>query len=300
LRAWLARPAKYRQTVHEAPPLQRDYAEPAKPESRMKDQPVADVAKRLDVWLQGWWHRRWERLPLRFTIWVTIAVVTASLFEIVPTFLVRSNVPTISSVGPYTPLELAGRDIYLSEGCYNCHSQMVRPILAETKRYGEYSKAGEFVYDHPFQWGSRRIGPDLAREGGKQSPLWHVLHFQDPKQVVQGSIMPPYPWLLQSQLDFEAIPVRMKAMRMLGVEEYTDEDIQAAVDAARGQASEIAERVERDKGPANLEDKQVIALVAYLDRLGVDLFKPPPAEAAGGEAAALAAGGANEAAGGAE
>ena len=105
--------------------------------------------------------------PFRFTVWVTVAVVVASLFEIIPTFLIRSNVPTIASVQPYTPLELVGRDIYLSEGCYNCHSQMIRPILAETKRYGEYSKPGEFVYDHPFQWGSRRIGPDLAREGGQ-------------------------------------------------------------------------------------------------------------------------------------
>ncbi len=119
------------------------------------------------------WHRRWERLPIRFTVLTTLAVVVASLFEIIPTFLIRSNVPTIATVKPYTPLELAGRDIYVSEGCYNCHSQMIRPMVAETKRYGEYSKPGEFIYDRPFQWGSRRIGPDLAREGGKQSSFWH-------------------------------------------------------------------------------------------------------------------------------
>ena len=118
-------------------------------------------------------------------------MVVASLFEIIPTFLIRSNVPTIATVKPYTPLELVGRDIYLAEGCYNCHSQMIRPILAETKRYGEYSKPGEFVYDHPFQWGSRRIGPDLAREGGNRSPLWHVLHFEEPRQVTKARSCPP-------------------------------------------------------------------------------------------------------------
>ena len=124
---------------------------------------------------------RWERLPIRFTVLTTLAVVVASLFEMIPTFLIRSNVPTIATVKPYTPLELAGRDIYVSEGCYNCHSQMIRPMVAETKRYGEYSKPGEFIYDRPFQWGSRRIGPDLAREGGKQSSLWHWRHLENPQ-----------------------------------------------------------------------------------------------------------------------
>jgi cytochrome c oxidase cbb3-type subunit I/II len=154
---------------------------------------------------------------------------------------------------------------------------MIRPILAETKRYGEYSKAGEFVYDHPFQWGSRRIGPDLAREGGKQSPLWHTLHFQDPKQVVQGSIMPPFSWLLKTPLNFDEIPRKMTAMQTLGVP-YSDHDIETAVDTAKKQAREIADKIERDKGPAGLEDMKVIALIAYVDRLGVDLFAVPPGE----------------------
>ena len=181
LKTMAARPAVYDEPVQEAPALAREYAEPPEPKSRLEGAAVLDVAHRFDIWLQGWWHRRWERRPFRFTVWVVIAVVVASLFEIIPTFLIRSNVPTIATVEPYTPLELLGRDIYLAEGCYNCHSQMIRPILAETKRYGEYSKAGEFVFDHPFQWGSRRIGPDLAREGGKQSFLWHALHFQEPQ-----------------------------------------------------------------------------------------------------------------------
>ncbi len=134
-----------------------------------------------------------------------------------PTFVIRSNVPTIATVKPYTPLELAGRDIFVGEGCYNCHSQMIRPMVAETKRYGEYSKPGESVYDHPFQWGSRRIGPDLAREGGKQSDLWHVLHFRNPADMNEGSMMPSYAYLLKKKLDFDSIPLRIGAMQTLGV-----------------------------------------------------------------------------------
>jgi cbb3-type cytochrome c oxidase subunit II len=153
--------------VHQAPALSAVYVDPPAPlpphgEHRTRAQ-GDDVHP-------GRVAPVWERKPLKFTVWVCSSrSVIASLFEIIPTFLIRANVPTIASVQPYTPLELAGRDIYIAEGCYNCHSQMIRPIYAETKRYGEYSKPGEFVYDHPFQWGSRRIGPDLAREGGKQS-----------------------------------------------------------------------------------------------------------------------------------
>jgi cytochrome c oxidase cbb3-type subunit I/II len=282
-----ARPAQYDEPVHRAAPLARDWAEPPKPESRLKGAAVLGVAHWMDKWSQLWWHQRWERLPLRFTMWVTIAVAVASLFQIIPTFLIRSNVPTITSVKPYTPLELYGRDIYLAEGCYNCHSQMIRPILSETKRYGEFSKAGEFVYDHPFQWGSRRIGPDLARVGGQKSPHWHVVHFQQPQQLVEGSIMPPYPWLLTSKTDFDAIPRRMRAMQMLGVP-YTDAEVDAAVQAAQNQAEIVAAKViEQDSSLTGLQDKKAIALIAYLDRLGTDLFataeaplEPPPAESA--------------------
>jgi cytochrome c oxidase cbb3-type subunit I/II len=276
LMTWKARPKVYEETVHEAPPLERDYVEPPKPTSRLSEGSVVEIAHKIDVWQQGWWHRRWERRPIRFTVWVVIAVVVASLFEIIPTFLIKANVPTIETVKPYTPLELAGRDVYLTEGCYNCHSQMIRPILSETERYGEYSKPGEFVYDHPFQWGSRRIGPDLAREGGKQSPAWHALHFEDPDLVTQGSIMPPYPWLLEKPLDFEAIPSRMKAMKRVGVP-YSEEEIRDAVDMARRQAEDIADKIAGNDGRTDLADKQVVALIAYLDRLGTDLFAPPAA-----------------------
>ena len=274
---WAARPKVYEEPVHEAPPLERSYVEPPRPQSRLAKGSVVDVAHKIDIWQQGWWHRRWERRPIRFTVWVVIAVVAASLFEIIPTFLIKSNVPTIETVKPYTPLELVGRDLYLAEGCYNCHSQMIRPILSETKRFGEYSKPGEFVYDHPFQWGSRRIGPDLAREGGKQSPAWHALHFEDPAQVTQGSIMPPYPWLLENPLDFDAIPSRMKAMRLVGVP-YSEEEIAASLDVARRQAQDIADKIAGTEGRTDLADKQVVALIAYLDRMGTDLFATPEQE----------------------
>ena len=288
LMTWSRRPAVYEQEVHHAPPLERWYQEPPKPQSRLQDAPVSDWAHRIDIWTQAWWHRRWERRPFRFTVWVTISVIVASLFEIIPTFLIRSNIPTIDTVKPYTPLELVGRDLYLDNGCYNCHSQMIRPILSETKRYGDYSKPGEFVYDHPFQWGSRRIGPDLAREGGNRSALWHVLHFEEPSQVVEGSIMPNYPFLQENELNFDLIPARMKAMQRLGVP-YSEPDIANAVLAAREQAAVVAAKVVQDQGPAGLETKQVIALIAYIDRLGVDLFASPAAEPAAPAPAAPAA-----------
>jgi cytochrome c oxidase cbb3-type subunit I/II len=207
-----------------------------------------------------------------------VAVVAASLFEIIPTFLIKSNVPTIATVTPYTPLELAGRDIYISEGCYNCHSQMVRPIRAETERYGEYSKPGEFVWDHPFQWGSRRIGPDLQRVGGKYPDLWHVRHMADPRAITAGSIMPAYPWLLTEPLDFASIEPALRAHRALGVP-YSDEDIAGGVAAARAQAAELAARVVEQGGPEGLADRQIVALTAYLQRLGTDITKPEPVTA---------------------
>ncbi len=279
IKTWAARPARYEEPVHEAPALSPAYVGPPVPESRLKGAPVLDFANTLDVWLQGWWHRRGERQPLRFLFWVIGAVVAASLFEIVPLFLIQSNVPTISSVKPYTPLELLGRDIYIENGCYNCHSQMIRPILAETKRYGDYSLGGESVYDHPFQWGSRRIGPDLARESGKQSPDWHIRHFISPRDTSQGqSIMPDFAWLLESKAEFEVIPQRMRGMRMLGVP-YTDDDIDHGVENAQKQAQEIVAKIKEYPSPGQLADKRVIALIAYLDKLGRDISAPPPAAA---------------------
>src|SRR6185503_13941004 len=171
-----------------------------------------------------------------------VAVVIASLFEIIPTFLIRSNVPTIASVRPYTPLELAGRDLYQREGCFNCHSQMIRPFRFETERYGEYSKPGESVYDHPFLWGSRRLGPDLAREGGKYNEMWHLRHFENPRAISPKSIMPRYAQLTRQTLDFDQIQHRVDVMAMLGVP-YGSAVTEGA-GMARAQAKSIAATLE--------------------------------------------------------
>ncbi|MDX9912194.1 MAG: cytochrome-c oxidase, cbb3-type subunit I [Phycisphaerales bacterium] len=282
---WSMRPRKYETPIQRVAPLSRVYEDDPMPASRLSA--VVELGHKGDVWLQGAWHRRMERLPVRFTIWVVIAVATASLFEIIPTFLIKSNVPTIATVQPYTPLELAGRDVYIAEGCYNCHSQMIRPIFAEVERYGEYSKAGEFVYDHPFQWGSRRIGPDLAREGvppNKKSTSWHVQHFLEPPVISPGSVMPPYPHLATTPLNFEAIQARVGTMAMLGVPYGEAVKDGFAVELARAQAkaltNELVSEIAANDPNADLEpyrsmeDKKIIALVAYLQRMGTDLTRP--------------------------
>jgi cytochrome c oxidase cbb3-type subunit I/II len=268
---WRSAPAKYQEPIVTAPALAGEYREAA-PESplRKAGAPVLDLAYSLEAFARAAWHRTWERLPVTFTVATTIAVVVASAAELVPTFLLRSNVPTIASVQPYTPLELLGRDIYISEGCYTCHSQMVRPIRAETQRYGEYSKAGEFVYDHPFQWGSRRIGPDLHRVGGKYPHLWHVEHLRDPRAISPGSIMPAYAWLLEQPLDLTVVAPRVEAMVTLGVP-YTDEERANAAALAEAQARRIGDEVVAQGGPDGLQDKKVAALIAYLQRLGTDI-----------------------------
>jgi len=272
---WKARPATYADPEHEAPAL--GVFEEGSPKHEAKG----------FAWLaRADFHRAWERKALKFSVLTALAVIVASLFEIIPTFLVRSNVPSISSVAPYTPLELAGRDVYLEDGCYNCHSQMVRPIRAETERYGEYSKPGEFVYDHPFQWGSRRIGPDLHRVGGKYPHLWHVRHMEDPRSTTPQSIMPPYPWLLKEDTDFAGIQKRVDVMAMLGVP-YGDA-VNKAEALAREQAKQIAAEIQAQGGPAGLEGKKIVALTAYLQRLGTDIKKAPAAE--GGQRQATASG----------
>jgi cytochrome c oxidase cbb3-type subunit I/II len=276
VQTWRARPATYDVPVVEAPALSRDYVDPVPPQSRLEAN--IEFGHKGDVWMQGWWHRRWERMPFRFVMYTILAVGTASLLELVPTFLIKSNVPTIASVQPYTPLELGGRDIYISEGCYNCHSQMIRPLWAEVKRYGEYSKPGEFVYDHPFQWGSRRIGPDLAREGGRQSHDWHVRHMENPQQMVAQSIMPGFSHLLVDDTDFAGLQARVRVMAMLGVPYGTMVNDGEAEKAARAQAASIASDLEKQGGYAGLKDKKILALVAYLQRLGTDISKPAPAD----------------------
>jgi len=273
---WRNRPASYSVPVVTAPRLTDHFVDANAPATVLTAN--AEFGKALDVWSTGWWHRIWERKPFKFTVYVFIAVAIASLLEIIPTFLIQSNVPTIASVKPYTPLELAGRDIYIAEGCYNCHSQMIRRLYSDTKRYGEYSMPGEFVYDHPFQWGSRRIGPDLAREGGRQSDLWHVLHMKDPAQVTPRSLMPSYPHLFTDEIDFAGIQTRVRVMAMLGVPYGDNVSDGVAEKAARAQAVAIAKNVVSQGGEEGLESKQVIALIAYLQRLGRDISQPvaPP------------------------
>lgn len=278
IRTWMARPPKYAEAVQTAPALTPSYVSDApKPSSRLTSN--TDFGKKGEVWLQAWWHRVWEGKPMVFTIWTIVAVVAASLISNVPMFMIRSNVPTIASVQPYTPLELKGREIYIAEGCYNCHSQMIRPLWAETKRYSpEYSKAGEFVYDHPFQWGSRRIGPDLAREGGVRSNLWHAQHFENPQEVTAQSIMPSYGHLFEKSLDLEDIQRLVRTHAMLGVPYAKMVKDGASQASAKEQARLIAEDIARAGGRPGLEDKQVVALIAYMQRLGTDIKKAPPTE----------------------
>ena len=221
------------------------------------------------------WHRVIERKPVRLLIFALIAILIGGAVEMIPTFLVKSNVPTIEAVKPYTPLELQGRDIYIKEGCYNCHSQMIRPFRHETERFGDYSKSGEFVYDHPFQWGSKRTGPDLAREGSKKlrkSHSWHYNHMQNPTSMSPGSVMPRYPWLLVKEIDVKSTTSKLAVMQKLGVP-YTDEEIKNGKKALESQAEQIAAEL-RDQGIKEADaKKEIIALIAYLQRLGTDVEK---------------------------
>ncbi len=193
-------------------------------------------------------HEVIEKNGLLMAILVGCLISVGGLVEITPLFFLKSTIPPLEGVKPYTALQLEGRDIYIREGCYNCHSQMIRPFRAETERYGPYSKPAESMYDHPFQWGSKRTGPDLARVGGKYPDSWHVQHMNDPRSIVPESVMPRYPWLAETELDASRIRTKMEAMRKLGVP-YTDEEIEAA--------------------PAALQGKtELDALIAYLQSLG--------------------------------
>jgi cytochrome c oxidase cbb3-type subunit I/II len=220
------------------------------------------------------WHRQIERRPVQFMILSLVVILIGGLIELVPTFMIQSNVPSIASVKPYTPLELEGRDIYVREGCYVCHSQMIRPFRSETERYGEYSKAGEFVYDHPFQWGSKRTGPDLAREGVgnlKKSNGWHFRHFREPGSMSEGSVMPAYAFLLENDLDLSNTEAKINAMRTLGVPYEKGYEKKAVADLEE-QASQISSGLVSDSIRISPK-KEVIALIAYLQRLGTDIGK---------------------------
>ena len=215
------------------------------------------------------WHRVIERRPVQMLVFSLVAVAIGGAIEIIPTMLIESNIPTIASVKPYTPLELEGRDIYIREGCNNCHSQMIRPFRSETERYGEYSKAGEFVYDHPHLWGSKRTGPDLHRVGAKYSDSWHYNHMMDPGSMSPGTIMPSYPWLFEDEVNVEGTPAKIRAMQTLGVP-YAEGYDQIAVEDLTYQAESITKNLEKD-GLQVLPNSEIVALIAYLQRLGTDI-----------------------------
>ena len=219
-------------------------------------------------------HRWLEAKPLTLTVLALVAVAIGGLIEIVPMFLIKNNVPTITSVKPYTPLEMMGRDIYIREGCVGCHSQMIRPFRSETERYGDFSKAGEFVYDHPFLWGSKRTGPDLHREGGKYPDAWHYNHMDDPQSTSPGSIMPRYSWLLTQKIETNAMPPRIAALRKVGVPYpvgYENGDAQKDL-AKQADAIVLGLKVGLVESKP---DREIIALIAYLQRLGKDIKAAP-------------------------
>jgi cytochrome c oxidase cbb3-type subunit I/II len=234
------------------------------------------------------WHAWLERKPVQFTLLTTLAVAIGGVIQIVPMLVVKSNITTIPSVKPYSPLELQGRDLYIREGCNNCHSQMIRPFRSEVERYGDYSKSGEYVYDHPFLWGSKRTGPDLHRVGGKYNDNWHFNHMWDPRSTSPGSIMPPYKWMYANKaMDNSLIEKKMQVMVQLGVP-YSEAEITNARKNMDIQASNIEKNLNNDpdfvksyedskkkaaaKGEAfvAMKDREIVALIAYMQRLGTD------------------------------
>ncbi len=232
-------------------------------------------------------HRWLEAKPMLLAVLALVAVAIGGLVEFVPMWVIKENVPTIASVKPYTPLEVMGRDIYIREGCVSCHSQMVRPFRSETERYGEYSKAGEYVYDHPFLWGSKRTGPDLHRVGGKYPDAWHYNHLDDPRITSPGSLMPRYSWLLTQKLDTNALAPRLAALRKVGVPYPGGYENGPAMKDLKVQAAKVVVNLRQGMVTNAPPDTEVIALIAYLQRLGSDIKSAPAAPAAPAKTAQL-------------
>jgi cytochrome c oxidase cbb3-type subunit I/II len=217
------------------------------------------------------WHKWIEGRPLQMLLWSTILIAVGGIVQIIPMVFIESQVPKISTVKPYTPLELTGRDLYIREGCVGCHSQMIRPFRSETERYGEYSKSGEYIYDRPFLWGSKRTGPDLLRVGAKYPDSWHYNHMMDPTSMSPGSIMPSYPALADTDLDLSGLPSKITALRKLGTP-YAVGFENTAIADAQAQAQKIAKNL-ADQGvkDAGIQNKEMVAIIAYLQRLGTDI-----------------------------
>lgn len=229
-------------------------------------------------------HRKLEGWPMIFAVLSLVAILVGSAIEILPSLMAPKYITKISAIKPYTPLELYGRDVYIREGCYLCHSQTVRPMTHEVLRYGKPSEAAEFVYDHPFQWGSKRTGPDLARVGGKYPHMWHYKHFYDPRAVTAGSIMPRYVWLFTAKIDYASLSKKLEVMKALGVP-YTAEEIKNAADLAKAQAGTISAELVAEGVPAKVEQMEIVAIISYMQRLGIDYGSLPetPVELAGPE-----------------
>ena len=291
LKTWQSRPSQFEAPIVEAAPLAKDFTEePVTAESSIAG--VLNIGHKLDVWQQATWHRSFERRPMRLVVWTTIAIAVGSAATLLPNFLMPGNSPTIETVKAYSPLELAGRDIYIAEGCINCHSQQIRPLLADTERYGGYSQGGEFAFERPSLWGDRRIGPDLSREGGKRTGLWHFQHFNDPREKTADSVMPSFAHLIATKLDFASVIERFNADAKFNQanEQESEQTADAAKAAAnstnktatRSQARRIAWELAQIGGPITVEatdgemigvdETQVVALIAYLQRLGTDIL----------------------------
>ncbi len=215
-------------------------------------------------------HRKLEGLPLVFSVLAFVAILVGSVIELVPSLVSNQFIVKDERVKPYSPLEVMGRDVYVREGCYVCHSQLIRPMVAEQLRYGKVSQAAEYVYDRPFQWGSRRIGPDIHRVGGKYNHMWHYRHMLNPRDVTPGSIMPNYPWLYKNKIKYSVVEKKMKVLAALGAP-YSDDEINNSVAAAKTQAQSIMDELAKDGVDAKMINKEIIALIAYLQRLGTDL-----------------------------
>jgi cytochrome c oxidase cbb3-type subunit I/II len=240
--------------------------------SFVADEPAEAPAREAYVAHKGdHWHKWIERKPVQMLIASLVVILIGGIIEIIPMMLIDKNVPKIETVKPYTPLELHGRDIYIREGCVGCHSQMIRPFRSETERYGEHSKSGEYIYDRPFLWGSKRTGPDLHREGGKYPDSWHYYHMYDPTSMSPGSIMPAYPWLIEKDMNTSLIPGKIKVLKTLGTP-YGEGYETIAVEDLQKQAKKIAESLRKDGiDDEGLENKEIIALIAYPQRLGTDI-----------------------------
>jgi cytochrome c oxidase cbb3-type subunit I/II len=229
----------------------------------------APALKATSVDNHGGAHRRLEGLPVLFSVLSFVAIIVGTCIELIPTIFSPKYVEQSPHIKPYTPLEVLGRDIYVREGCYVCHSQQVRPMAAEVLRYGKVSEAKEYVYDRPFQWGSRRIGPDLHRVGGKYTDIWHYRHMMDPRSTSPGSIMPKYTWLFKDKISYSVLPKKLNVLHALGAP-YSDDVMQNAVSIAKEQALRISDGLKKDGVQGTKADKEIIALIAYLQRLGVD------------------------------